>query len=290
MAKNNTKKELTPRSDYTPEKKTIGGKEIEAKEGLGPEEVFLKGEADTVREEIRIQNAKAAKLPFKKRIRHFWYYYKVPFFITLGVVAFVVYLILHFTVFAPKPYSFCAYAINSSYIVDITSNQETQKDVFLRDFVEYEGLDTEKHRVEINTDMSIEPGSGNNLDIALDYNFTAAAMDGDVDILMGPGEIIDFYIPNGLYHDTIDHYLPADFVEYLSKRDLFYHYVDENGDSYAVGVYFKDAARAKESGLYNNQDVNPVVAIVSNYTPRMDVAVDFIEYMFDYPACLSESD
>ena len=288
MKKEPAKKELAPRSGYTPEVKTIGGEEITPHDKLGPEEIFLTGEADSVKEEIRIQIAKVAKLPFKQKIRHFWYYYKIHFFVALGLLAFIVYLVLHFTVFAPKPYSFCAYAINSSYIVDITSAGETEKDRFLREFVEYEGLDTEKHQVELNTDMSIEPGSGNNLDIALDYNFTAAATDGDVDILMGPGEIIDFYVPNGFYHDTIDHYLPSDFAEYLAQRDLYYYYVDENGDSYAVGVYFKDAARAEESGLYRDQEVKPVVAIVSNYSPRMDVAVDFIEYMFDYPACLNQ--
>lgn len=244
-------------------------------------------QADSVREEIKLQNAKAAKLPFKQRVSHFWSYYKVPFFIMLAVGAFAAYLVLHYTLLAPKPYSFSAYALNSAYVKDITSDDERAIDRFLQEFAEKEGLNLKETRAEINCELTVNPGSGDNLDLANDVNITATGQAGEIDLLFGSGELIDYYVPGGFYSETIDHYLPADFYEYLSERNLIYYYKDPaDGTEYAVGVCLRDAKRMPETGLYEGTDIDPVVAIVSYYTPRMDTAVDFIEYLFDYPNCL----
>ena len=99
--------------------------------------------------------------------------------------------------------------------------------------------------------------------------------------------VIDYYVPNGFYSETLDHYLPADFYEYLLERDLIYYYTDPtDGTKYAIGIYTRDAKRMAETGLYEGTDIDPVVAIVSYFTPRIDTAVDFIEFLFDYPNCL----
>ena len=248
-------------------------------------------QAETVREEIRLQNEKAKKLPFKKRLEHFWLYYRLPLFIMLGVGAFATYLILHYTLLAPKPYSFSAYAINSAYVKNVaTDNKEVPADRLIREFAEKEGFDLKKTRAEINYELTVEPGSTSDLSLANDINITATGQAKEIDILFGSGQIIDYYVPSGFYSGTIDEYLPADFYEYLSARDLIYYYVDQSdGKKYAVGIYVRDAKRMKESGLYDGTDVDPVVAIVSYYSPRVDAAVDFIEYLFDYPNCLEEN-
>ena len=243
-------------------------------------------EANSVRDVVRTQNAKVANRPFKEKMAHFWYYYKVPFFVILGILAFAGYLVLHYTVFKPKPYAFIAYALNSYYVKDITSDEVKKSDLFLDDFCKYENLDLEKNRAEINTDFTIDPEKAGNLDLALDMNLTAAGQDGEADILMGPANLIDYYVPSGFYADTLDHYLTEDFYNYLLGNDLIYYYTDEAGVKYAIGIYAGDAARMEDTGLYPEATgIDPVVAIVSSYTPRMDTAVDFIEYLFDYPAC-----
>ena len=245
-------------------------------------------EANSVKDIIRTQNAKAANLPFKKRMEHFWTYYKVPFFVILGILIFAGYLVLHYTVFKPKPYAFSAYALNSFYVSEVTSSEEKPVDLFLADFCKKEQFDLTKTQAEINTDYAIDPEKAGNLDVALDLNLTATGLDGDVDILLGPSHLIDYYVPNGFYADTIDHYLPEDFYQYLLENDLIYYYTDDAGEKYAIGIYAGDAARMAETGLYpESLGINPVVAIVSSYSPRLDTASDFIEYLFDYPACMN---
>lgn len=244
-------------------------------------------EANSVKDIIKTQNAKAAGLPFKKRAEHFWYYYKVPVFVTLGILAFAAYLVLHYTVFKPKPYAFIGYALNSYNVKDITSDEELPVDIFLSGFSEYEHFDLNKNRAEINTDFTINPERADNIDIALDANLVASGQAGDVDVLMGPENLIDYYIPSGFYADTIDTYLPEDFYRYLSERNLIYYYTDENGVKYAIGIYCDSAARMDETGLYPEETgIRPVISIVSSFTPRLDTSVDFIEYLFDYPACI----
>ena len=244
-------------------------------------------EANSVREEIKHQNEKAAKLPFKKKMEHFWYYYKVPVFVLIGILAFATYLILHFTVFAPKPYAFSAYAINSAYVKDITTEEENDLDRFLDGFNQQMNFDLTKTRSEINAEITISPGSTDNLALAYDMNLTAAGLDGDIDILIGSGDIIDYYVPGDFYQDTIDHYLPADFYEYLKSNDLIYSYHNEtDGKDYEVGIFIAGAKRMPETGLYEGTNIDaPVAAICTAHSPRIDTAVAFLEYLFDFPAC-----
>ena len=137
-------------------------------------------------------------------------------------------------------------------------------------------------------DYAIYTEKSCNLDVESALNLTATGMDGDVDILLGPSHLIDYYVPSGFYADTINHYLPEDFYQYLLENDLIYYYTDDAGEKYAIGIYAGDAARMAETGLYpESLGINPVVAIVSSYSPRLDTAADFIEYLFDYPACMN---
>ena len=275
-------------NEITEKENTVGNKDNNSEEE--PNYDILKWDApetNSVSEEIRYQNSKAAKLPFKEKMKHFWYYYKIPFFVVLGVLAFAVYLILHYTVFAPKPYAFSAYALHSSYVKDITSDEETQMDRFLSDFNKYMNFDLTQTRSEINTEMTINPSSGDNISLAYDMNLTASAQAGDVDLITGSAELIDCYVPSGFYQDTIDKYLPVDFYEYLKANDLLYSYTDPTDSAkYEIGIYIKDAARMKDTGLYQDTDIKePIAAIVTAHSPRIDTAVAFLEYLFDYPAC-----
>ncbi len=245
-------------------------------------------DTNSIKEEIKVQNSKAAKLPPKQRAKHFWYYYRIPFFVFLGVLAFATYMILHYTVFAPKPYAFSAYALNTTYAVnDITNNNETDLDRFLDGFCKYMNFDLSKTRVEINTALTINPTSGDNLTLANDMNLIATGQAGDVDVLIGSPELVEYYIPNGFYKEPLSNCLPADFYEYLSENHLIYYYTDpKDGQKYELGIRIKDAARMEETGLYTGTDIKyPVASIVTAYSPRVDTAVAFFEYLFDYPNC-----
>ena len=53
----------------------------------------------SIREEIREENKKNFKeMPFDKKVKHFWHYYKVHTIVAIGLIAFIVYFILLQTV------------------------------------------------------------------------------------------------------------------------------------------------------------------------------------------------
>ena len=242
-----------------------------------------KSDANSVREEIKEQNAKVAEMPFKKRMQHFWYYYKIPFFIILGLIALGVYLFLHYTFFAEKPHALSVYALNSSYAATFTEEEKAPLNDFMNTFAQAEGIDLKKYSVYVDTGTVINMETKNTFDLATDMNVVSNGENHNIDLIMGSPELVDYYVPNDFYDGTIDNHLPADFYEYLLESDCIYYYTDADGSKYAMGIYLRKAPRFAETGLYD-EDIpfEPVAALVSNYTLHKDTAVDFLEYLFDF--------
>ena len=276
MSENETKKEQTNNEAV--------GAEGEDKEEIDYS-VFDREKSDTesVREEIREQKAKVASMSSKKKWEHFWYYYKIPFFIVIALIALSVYLFLHYTFFAEKPAALSIYALNSSYALSLNDEDKKPLDDFMNEFAVAEGIDLKKNSLPVNTGTVISTDSKNTFDLATDMNVVSNGQNHNIDLLMGSPELVDYYVPNEFYDGTIDNHLPADFYEYLLENDCIYYFTDTDGSKYAMGIYLRKAPRFAETGLYD-EDIpfEPVVALVSNYTLRKDAAVDFLEYLFDY--------
>ncbi len=240
-------------------------------------------ESGTVREEIRNQKAKVAKMPFKKRLQHFWYYYKIPVFILIGLIAFGVYLFLHYTYFADKPPVLSVYALNSSYAASFSEDEKKALNNFIAAFAEKEGIDLKSSPILINTGIVINTQTKNTFDLATDMNVVSNGENHNVDLIMGSPELVDYYVPNEFYDGTVDNHLPADFYEYLKENDCIYYFTDDDGNKYAMGVYLRKAPRFAETGLYNAEiPFEPVAAPVSAYSLHMDMVVDFLEYLYDF--------
>lgn len=243
-----------------------------------------------IRDIIKEQNEKNAKMSFKKKWIHFWYYHKIHFIIGVVLFGAAVYLLLHFTVFRAKPLALCAYAANSSNIESVITDNKLPIDEFVERFAEYEGIDLNKNRIDFVDDIMIDLERAEMLDLANDSNLIITGENGEVDLLFGPESLVTGYTKNGFYKGDIKEYLPADFYEYLLANDLLCYAKDKDENEFAVAVKVKDAARMDETKLYGEETgVEPVAGIITSYSPRIDVAVDFLEYLFDYPACLEEA-
>ena len=292
--------ENTERIEETAERTAASTKEavLEAKEALlegnkaakdESEEIDYsvfegtKSDANSVKEEIKEQKAKVAEMPFKKRMQHFWYYYKVPFFIVLGLIALSVYLFLHYTFFAEKPRALSIYALNSSYAATFTEEEKAPLTDFMNAFASAEGIDLKKYSVYVDTGTVINTETKNTFDLATDMNVVSNGENHNIDLIMGSPELVDYYVPNDFYDGTIDNHLPADFYEYLLENDCIYYFTDSDGSKYAMGIYLRKAPKFAETGLYT-EDIpfEPVAAPVSAYSLRMDTVVDFLEYLFEY--------
>lgn len=232
----------------------------------------------SIRDEINEQNKKAmAELPKGKRFQHFWHYYKIPFFVILGIIVLVAYIILKATVFAPKPYAFNVVALNSAYC--LAPNAEPV-DTLFENFALEEGIDTKAYQVVCDTSSSIDLHSGDTYNMAVDMRLVATGEKGDLDCIIGEGEIIDYYIPNGFYTTTIDTILSPSTYKYLEEKGYIYYYHDDSQNmDYALGVYVKDAPKIKNSKMYG-EEFNPVLAVVT-ISDRTQTAADFIDYIFE---------
>ena len=234
----------------------------------------------SIREEIKEQNQKAfQEMDAKAKWKHFWHYYKIHTFIALFVICFIIYMILHYTIWKPLPYGFAAYALDSNYYV---SKDEDALNAFLDGFAQREGINTEDYQLFFDVSCSVDPQSTETLDMAIDMKLVTAGEHGDMDVLIGSPEQIDFYDINGFYQTPFETMLPEDLYKELDEQGLIYYYENEEQElRYPVGVYIKDAPRIKALNLYP-EDAEPVLAIVS-YSPRIETAVAFIEYIFETP-------
>ncbi len=234
----------------------------------------------SIREEIREENKKNFKeMPFDKKVKHFWHYYKIHTIVAIGLIAFATYIILLQTVLKPLPYGFAAYAFSSNYYL---SEDLTPVDTFINDFATKAGIDTEKYRVVLDTANAVNPDSTDMLDMAVDMNIVNAGQKGEIDVLIGSQAQIDFYVINGFYGDTLDILFDEEMFAELDEAGLIYYYYDEESDKeYPIGVYVTDAPRLKDLGLYS-EDTEAILAIVS-LSERTATSVEFVKYIFETP-------
>ncbi len=234
----------------------------------------------SIRDEIREQNKKSFReMSFNDKAKHFWHYYKIHVGVAAVIIAFIVYLILHNTVFKPLPYGFAGYALSSNYYA---ATDLSAVEAFINDFAADSGIDTNEYQVVLDVSNAVNPDSSDMLDMAVDMKIINAAENGEVDVLIGSDEQINFYILNNFYRNTLDELLPEDLFLELDEQELIYYYYDEESDAeYAIGIYIKDAPRIQELGLYN-EDSDPILAICA-LSQRTDTAVSFIRYIFETP-------
>jgi len=234
----------------------------------------------SIRDEIREQNQKVMEeRSSKEKLKHFWHYYKVHVCVGIVILAFIVYLILHYTVFRPLPYAFAGYALNTNYYV---ADNTDPVDAFMQDFATHEGINTEEYQVFFDVSNALNTASTHDYNIAIDMKLSKAGEHGDMDVIIGTEEQIAMYEINGFYRPPLNEILPEELYEELDEKDLIYYYnPEEYGTDYPIGIYIGDAPRIQALELYP-EDAEPVLGIVS-LSPRTDMAVDFVEYIFEEP-------
>lgn len=237
-------------------------------------------ESNSIYDEIKEQDASVKDRSLKDKLSHFWRYYKVHTFIALAVVLIITYLVLKVTVFKPLPIGASVYALNSNYYDLLDSNTE-DADEFMREFAIHEGINTDEYRVIFDVETRVSMYTGDNLSMAVDMNLVANGEDGNIDVLVAPADLIEYYITNGFYQDNLKEIISDELWAYAEENDLIYYYEDETTHiKYALGIKVADAPKFKDIDLYNKED-NPVLAVVSTYSPRTDVASDFADYIFN---------
>lgn len=234
----------------------------------------------SIREEIKEENKKNFKeMSFPQKLKHFWHYYKIHTIVGIVIIMFIAYIILLQTVLKPLPYGFSGYALSSNYYM---AQDLSAVDAFINEFAVKEGINTEEYQVMFDVSNAMNPNSTDTLDMAVDLKLVTAGQDGELDVLIGTSEQIDFYVINGFYDVALDELMPEEMFEEYDEAGLVYYYYDETTEeTYPIGIYVSDAPRLKELGLYD-EDAEIILGVVC-LSERSDTAIDFIRYIYETP-------
>ena len=234
-----------------------------------------------LKDEIKEQNKKLKDMTPKQKWEHFWYYNKYYVMIAAVAIIFVIYLILHLTVFKPLPFGFKGYFLNTGYD-DMTITSDVTK---LTDaFTDYAKIDLKSYRVGIDYVTNIDYNVSDSYTLAQDIAMTAEGERGDLDFIAGPTDVINYYVNANFFSKTIDKYLDEETFNYFDEQGLVYYYEAEDHNLYPIGIYITDAPLVKSYNLYpnnaNEETRQEIVFSVVSYSTRPEKAVILLKYLY----------
>lgn len=168
------------------------------------------GKEWSVAAEIRAEQRAALKgMPLKKKIAHYYEYYRLHAIIFFGAVLIIVSIVSSMA--TQKDYSFNAIFINSFHLASAGLSEN---------FSIFAGLDTDNYNCVIDTGMILDPVGFSEFDAANAQRITAVAMAGDLDVIVADGYTFGNYAENGFFLDLRNIFDDDDFAYYQSR--IFY--------------------------------------------------------------------
>ncbi|MDE5695981.1 MAG: hypothetical protein K2I96_00990 [Lachnospiraceae bacterium] len=232
------------------------------------EEVYNKNrdKNNSMRDEIREQNAKLKDAPLKDKVAYFKEYYLKTTIVVVIAAILVVYL-AYSILTAPSDTAFAAFFYN-----DTGDSSSTE---LIDGFVEYMNIDTTEHEAYIDATMNYAPD-------ASDYNAymglekaMAVLSTGELDVIVGDDDTLDYFARSECLHD-ITTILPDDLLTQFEDR-LYYAESGENAELIPVGVYVDDSPKLNQ--YYYYVDREPILGFVIN-SNSIDNAVAFLRYLY----------
>ena len=224
-------------------------------------------EKNPVRKE-RYENLKnASSLPFGKRMRYYFDFFKFHL-LALLIVGVIVFFVLKEIVFAPD-------VILNGYIVNRTEVTSITDEEFIISFPEYKNIDTKKHRVYFSSDLFL-----NDSDLESTAKLIATASTGEINFLICNEETFERLCLMGLISD-INNY-PDVFNKY-NDRLIFYDHTkndtaeDDSLGNKPYGIDVSNSAALKSLNAFK-EDENIYLCIGIN-SEMTDVVFSFIEWI-----------
>ena len=164
---------------------------------------------------------KASVLPFGKRMRYYFDFFKFHL-LALLVVGVIVFFVLKDIVFAPD-------VILNGYIVNRTEIPAISDEEFITSFPEYDNIDTKKHRVYFSSELFL-----NDSDIESTAKLIATASAGDINFLICNKETFDRLGKMGLLED-INKY-PELQSKYNDRLIVYDHTKNDTSEDDSLGL------------------------------------------------------
>ena len=202
-----------------------------------------------LKDEISKETVKIKDMPFKKKVEYIWEYYK---FHIIGTIAGIVLIcvFIHDWQENRKPVYIDAAVINS----DIAYYDDNP---IRDDFIKYAQIDTSVYNLQIDTGFIISTDQNDSMSLVNTEKLMALFAAGDLDIVMGPDDIIDNFGGLNAYMDLTEVLTPELKKELEDNGyEMYYTTVyeeDDNGtqvptETYLAGVYLDGSEYLKTVG------------------------------------------
>ena len=244
------------------------------------------GLADLIKENSAKEETKFSDLSGKKKAGYIWDYYKWWF------IGGIIVLILAFVFIRDyrensKPVYLYVEMLNSYLGADGTNT-------VYDDFVNEAGIDLSKERLSIGTEVTLSTENFDTTMMAFQQRLVANYASGEIDVVIGPKEIIEGPA-NWDCYAKFDDIIPQDLMDELVDREYELYYFDPAADDieddegedltpYCAGVYLDNCSYLNnqgESGAYPvaTEEKDRVVFTIAANSSRTDHAVEFLRFL-----------
>ena len=166
----------------------------------------------------------------KARIEYIWDYYKLPILAVICVIAFIIYMIVHFVTY--KETALEIFMVN-------TTNQNTEEVAASTDeFFQQEGLSGKDEEIFIDTSILFSEDMGDSTNYYSNRSLTVKFAVGGGDILFAPDYVFNNYAGSGAMMPLTDVLTDDELEQY--KDILVYTTEEESGETYPCGVALTD--------------------------------------------------
>ena len=210
---------------------------------------------------------KASALPFGKRMRYYFDFFKFHL-LALLVIGVIVFFILKDIVFAPD-------VILNGYVVNRTEIPAITDEEFITSFPEYINIDTKKHRVYFSSELFL-----NDSDIESTAKLIATASAGDINFLICNEETFERLGRMGLLSDLNNY--PELQSKYNDRLIVYDHTKNDTSEddslgSKPYGIDISESAVLKSFNAFK-EDENVYLSIGINSNMN-DTVLAFIEWI-----------
>lgn len=209
-----------------------------------------------LQDEIKEEQKKVKDMSLKGKMSYIWDYYKIHIIIGL-VIAGSLFVFIRDWVNASRPIYLSAVVLNT--ILDYEGDSDIASD-----FRSYASVDSDTYNCTIDTSLRMELGGGDQMTMASEQKILGLFSAKEIDVMMAPEEIIEYYAPESAFID-IRTIMTPDQISAFENAGYPLYYATCEGQTYPAGFYVEKSAylqRISEHGTFKKED-NPVFAFTS---------------------------
>ena len=217
-------------------------------------------------DEIKEQQKKAATMSWKGKLGYFWDYYKIPTLVILVVLIFSFFLIKD--MIAANRESLLQAAIINSELSTVDASFQTDLESFYK-------LDPKKQVVTLDNSYRLDLTAADQMTVASSQKLIAILQVKELDVMIAPADIIDYYTLNSFFAD-LSSLLTPEQIDLLEAQDLLYYAETEEKASIPVGIDLSKCERFTQTKLYTIN--TPILAVAVNSTNN-DAILRFLTFL-----------